>query len=144
MKIKNRPTFTAPVALDGLDAPITFRFRRLKLTERMTHVDAMRAALDALEAPPADGVAYGAMADVPTGDMVRRGLEIKTDFVMHFVDGWLDVEDAEFSRDSMFDLLDSYDDAYDKLMHAVRDAGAEAAKGNLSPSPASGPAAAAA
>lgn len=148
MKIKNRPSFTAPVHLDGLDEPILFRFRRLSLTARMAHLDTLRDKLSALESPaepaPSNPPAPAAKPDIPSAEIVRKTLEIKTDFLLAFIEGWEGVEDAEFSRDELLALLDDFDDAYDKIAAAFREGGAAAALGNLSPSPASGPAAAAA
>lgn len=143
MKIKNRPSFTAPVHLDGLDEPMVFRFRRLSLTARMAHLDTLRDKLSSLESP-AESAQSDAKPDIPSAEIVRKTLEIKTDFLLAFIEGWEGVEDAEFSRDELLALLDDFDDAYDKIAAAFREGGAAAALGNLLPSPASGPAAAAA
>jgi len=147
MKIKNRPSYTREVTLAGLDEPLKIRFRRLPLTERMRHVDALRARLDALDAPPvavADGVSVKAEPVMPSAEVIRRTLEIKADFLLAFIEGWEGVEDAEFSRDELIGLLDDCDDAYDAIAAAYRAGGTEAAVKNSSPSLASGPAAAAA
>lgn len=144
MKIKNRPSYTSEVTLAGLDEPLNIRFRRLPLTERMRHVDALREKLDALEGP-AEGTAPDAVTPtMPTAEVIRRTLEIKADFLMAFIEGWEGVEDAEFSRDELIGLLDDCDDAYDAIAAAYRAGGTEAAVKNSSPSLASGPAAAAA
>jgi hypothetical protein len=139
IKIHDRPAFTVPVSLAGLDEPLTVRFRRLPLTERMRWLEGLRADLGRLEAAPAD-------AEAPISDTERtsQALDIKAKFLMHFVEDWSGVDDAEFGEDALRALLDAFDDAFDAISAAYRDGGTAATLGNSKPSPADGPAAAAA
>lgn len=126
-KINPKPQYEITVNLAGSDEPLTMTVKRMTQTERSALLDAFNTRIAAmrdakLEAADADDA--GTM-EQSTRDIINA----QADFLSELVTGW-SADDAEYTRDNLAHLLDSYDDAFDTITKAYREGGKAAALGN--------------
>lgn len=133
--LKRNPTFTVPVTIPGADEPLRVIYKRLPQTDRAAALEAFQTKIESLK--PKDGEeavmktreVIDAQVDFLIGPATDGEQADGQPKALGLVAGWEDCEE-EFNRESLFDLLDEYDTAFEAIAGAYRAEGEKAAAGN--------------
>ena len=117
-KINPNPNFTKPVTIPDADGTLTMIFKRRKQSERAAAYDTLQKEAEALDA-----------AELTAQERVKQLTQIQADFLLQIAKGWEDCE-ADFSKEAIAELLDTYPEAFKAITTAYAKGGEEAAKGN--------------
>jgi hypothetical protein len=114
-KIKATPKFDVPVSF-GEDGSLVIICKRRPQTERASAYDRLTSDIDAIK-------------DGTTQEKTQAAIDAQATFLMEFIDGWKDA-DADFSRETLVELLDERPGAFQCILNAYKQAGEEAAEKN--------------
>ena len=117
-KINPNPTFTKPVTIPEAESPLVLIFKRRKQSERAAAYDTLQKQADELD-----------KAELKAEERVKQLTQIQADFLLQIAKGWEDCE-ADFNKESIADLLDTYPEAFTAITSAYAKGGEESAKGN--------------